>query len=628
MSQNGQFQLFKTRRFLPFFFTQAFGALNDNIYKNALMLLVAFSAAASLPLSTNTLMNLAAGLFIFPFFLFSALAGEIADRLNKTRLIQIIKAVEIGIMLSAAGALALESYTLLFLLLFLMGTQSAFFGPVKYAILPELVKNDALVGANGLVEMGTFVSILLGTLIAGVLMGFEDVIRLVGVTVISVSMLGFFCSLFIPSIPSKNEVTKPLRYQPWRQTKKVIGLAYGQRELYLAIMAISWFWFLGASYLTQFPNFAKTNLNGDDSVVTAMLMAFSIGVGVGSLLCERLSGRKVELGIVPLGSIGLTIFGLLLYGVSPIESETTELMSLGGFLTTIYGWGVLINLALIGVFGGIFIVPLYALLQQNASQENRAKVIAANNIFNALFMVGSAVLGIVFLSVFHLAIPEYFAVLAIMNIAVSIYVFTRIPVFTIRFIIWVITHTFYRVRAKGLEHIPDEGAAVLVCNHVSYVDALILAGACRRPIRFIMDKPIYDIWVLTWFFRLAGAIPITSPRYDRECYEQSFVTIKKALENGELVLIFPEGKLTRNGEINSFKPGINRILEETPVPVVPIVLQNLWGSFFSHEGKGAFKPGKRFWSKINIIGEPVIDGHEVRAKTLETKIREMRGDYR
>ncbi|GHG73729.1 MFS transporter [Alishewanella longhuensis] len=615
-----------SKRFIPFFLTQALGAFNDNVFKNSLMLLLTFTAASAMPWSVDVSMNLAAGLFILPFLLFSATAGTLADSVCKTRLIQRLKLLEIGLMLLAAAAFMFEQYLALLALLFLMGAQSAFFGPVKYAILPQLLTDRQLLAGNAWVEMGTFVAILLGTIVGGLLVGFANALLWIGVMVIVFAIMGYLVSLMIPAVGVVAGGPK-FRFAPWQQSVETVKISYQNRTLYLAIMAISWFWFLGASYLTQFPNFAKTVLGGDNTVVTALLVAFSVGVGLGSMLCERLSGEKVELGIVPIGSAGLTICGISLYFSTP-ELAVTELVSLGTFLSSAFGWWVLLDLTLIGVFGGLFIVPLYAMLQQRAQPEQRARMIAANNIFNALFMVVSAAAGILFLAVFKLTIPQYFLILALMNAVVAIYVYTRVPEFVLRFVIYLLSHTMYRVKAEGLDNIPDEGAAVLVANHVSYVDALLIAGAVRRPVRFVMYKGIYDLPVANWLFRAARTIPICSKQQDEAIYEAAFAAIKRELEEGNLICIFPEGRLTKDGEIDSFRPGIERIISESSVPVVPMALQGLWGSFFSHHGKGAFKFKGRFWSKVTLTATTAVAPTEVSAARLEQQVRQLRGDHR
>ncbi|MFT4925884.1 MAG: 1-acyl-sn-glycerol-3-phosphate acyltransferase [Phenylobacterium sp.] len=634
---SGQFALLKTRRFLPFFLTQALGALNDNVFKNALMLIMLYSAADALPWDMNLVMNLAALLFILPFFIFSASAGDLADRIEKSRLIRFTKLAEIVIMLLAMVAFWFEQYLMLLGILFLMGTQSAFFGPVKYAILPQLVKHKELIGANALVEMGTFLAILAGTITGGILAGREGAgldQAWIGVSacIIPLACIGYFVSRQIPSVPlTSAPSTTPAprwKFRPISQTINAIKIARQERSIFLSIMAISWFWFLGASYLTQFPSFAKNYLGGDQSVVTLLLVAFSVGVAVGSLLCERLSGNQIELGIVPIGSIGLTIFGIDLFFASPqILPETV--LGLTAFLEQSYAWRVLIDLTFIGAFGGFFIVPLYALLQSRAKESERAKVIAANNIFNALFMVASAIAGIVFLTIMELTIPQYFFTISVMNVVVAIYVYRQLPEFVLRFFIWILGHTVYRMQHKGLDHIPETGPAVLVCNHVSFVDSMLIAGAVRRPLRFVMDRRIYNSFGMNWLFKMALTIPICAKAEDEEVYENAFTAIKQVLEDGEVLCIFPEGKLTRDGNINLFKAGINRIIEASPVPVVPMAIQGLWGSFFSYHGDKVLKrTAKRFWSKITLIADAPIAPEQATAENLELKVRELRGEFK
>lgn len=618
-ASDSQFSLLKTRKFLPFFLTQSLGALNDNVFKNALMILLTFSAAEALPWDTTIVVNLAAGLFILPFFLFSAIAGDIADRVEKAVLIRYTKMAEIIIMILASIAFYFEWYLVQIGILFLMGTQSAFFGPVKYAILPQLVQPKQLVGGNALVEMGTFMAILVGTIAGGLLAGIDAATLYISITVVCLAVAGFIVSCKIPAVGFVTPKT-PWKLQPLKQTANTIRIVKKERSLLLAIMAISWFWFLGASYLTQFLNYTKVYLGGDSTVVTALLVAFSVGVALGSLMCEKLSGNQIELGIVPIGSIGLTIFGIDLYFATP-EQIGSELLNLSLFLEQSYAIRVLTDLTLIGVFGGFFIVPLYAFLQQKAKADERAKVIAANNIFNALFMVVSAIAGILFLSVMEITIPQYFFCLGVMNLVVALYVYSQLPEFVLRFCVWILSHTIYRVKHRGLDNIPSEGPAVLVCNHVSYMDSLIIAGAVRRPVRFVMDSRIYQTKGLHWLFKTAQTVPICPKHQNEQVFDQAFLSIKRILDEGEIVCIFPEGKLTKDGEMNTFRTGIERIIEQSPVPVVPMALKGLWGSFFSHHGGKIFsRTEKRFRSKIELEVTQPIPAQKVNAAELEKEV--------
>ncbi len=319
---------------------------------------------------------------------------------------------------------------------------------------------------------------------------------------------------------------------------------------------------MGAIYLTQIPAYAKEWMYGDETVVTLILAVFSIGIALGSLLCERLSGHKVEIGLVPFGSMGLTIFGLLLWWHSGGFPQNVQANDWLAVLSSGQGWLVLFDILGIGVFGGFYIVPLYALIQSRTPLKERSRVIAANNILNALFMVVSAIVSILLLSVAKLSIPQLFLAVSVMNIAVNIYIFKIVPEFTMRFMIWLLGHSMYRVEHRNLDRIPDEGAALLVCNHVSFVDALLIAGAVRRPIRFVMYYKIYQLPVLNFIFRTAGTIPIAGRNEDMDIYEKSFKRIAQYLAEGELVCIFPEGKLTTDGEINGFKNGMSRIIQK------------------------------------------------------------------
>jgi 1-acyl-sn-glycerol-3-phosphate acyltransferase len=621
---HSQFSLLRTRRFAPFFLTQFLGAFNDNVYKNSLMAMITFGLLSS-NLDLSLMNNIGAMLFILPFFLFSALAGQLSDKYEKSYLIRRIKLLEIVIMCLGAIAFYFSMTAGLMLLLFLMGTQSAFFGPVKYSIIPQHLDNHELVGGNALVEMGTFLAILIGTLVASILATQSDGILWISAIIISVAILGYLVSRKIPSAPAANPNLK-VRFNPVTETWRTISYSREQKSVFLAVLAISWFWFLGAAYLTQIYGFAKDYLGGDQSVVMVLLATFSIGIATGSLLCERLSGHKVELGLVPLGSIGLTIFGMDLF-LQSLPELGPQLITAGEFLSTPSNLRIVADFLLIGVFGGFYIVPLYAMVQARSAPEKRSQVIAAINIMNALFMVASAIVGIIVLGLLDLTIPQFFLILAVLNALVAIYIYRTIPEFAMRFIIWILTHTMYRVRHVDLHKIPDEGACVLVCNHVSFVDALLIGGACRRPVRFVTFKPIYNIPVLNFIFRTAKAIPIDSRKADPEGYEQAFARIAEELSNGEVVCIFPEGKLTTNGEIDEFKNGISRILEQTPVPVIPMALRGLWGSFFSHKDRPALSQlPKRFWSKIDLVVGDAIKPEDASPEFLKLKVGELRGD--
>ena len=628
---SGQFQLLKTRRFLPFFGTQFLGAFNDNLFKNALIVLLTFQAASWTTLKPELLANLAAGIFILPFFLFSATAGQIADKYDKARLARLVKVLEIAIMLVAGVGFAMHSLPVLLSALFLFGLHSTLFGPVKYAILPQHLKEEELVGGNALVEAGTFVAILVGTLTGGLMAGLSQGTVWITVAGLLVALAGYLASRKIPAAPAPEPQLR-VNLNPFTETWRNIKFARENRTVFLSILGISWFWLYGALFLAQFPAYAKNVLGGSETTVTLLLATFTIGIGVGSMLCERMSGKMVEIGLVPFGSIGLTLFGLDLALASPSPSPTSppagEVLTIMALIATPGMWRVLFDLAAIGLFGGFFIVPLYTLIQLRSSITHRARIIAGNNIMNALFMVVGAMAAAGLLSA-GLSIPALFAVAAVCNAAVAIYIYKLMPEFLLRFVVWILIHTVYRLEKHGIEHIPDEAPAVLICNHVSYVDALIIAAACRRPVRFVMDHRIFRWPILSFVFKAGRAIPIASAKDDPALKEKAFEEVSQALAKGELVGIFPEGRVTEDGEISSFRPGIAQIIARNPVPVIPMALSGLWGSIFSRKHGVLRQPwrARPFRKVVLKIGEPLTPD-KVTLESLLVEVTKLRGDVR
>jgi 1-acyl-sn-glycerol-3-phosphate acyltransferase len=382
-------------------------------------------------------------------------------------------------------------------------------------------------------------------------------------------------------------------------------------------------------YVAQLPNYTRMIIGGNETVLMILLTLFSVGIGAGSLLCERMGGHKVEIGLVPFGSIGLTLFGVDLFLASPAGgTAATTLMDGGQFLRSATSWHVLVDILLIGLFGGFYIVPLYALVQQRSESAHLSRIIAANNIINALFMVVSAAIAIALLAA-GFSIPQLFLVAAILNAAVAIYIYTLVPEFLTRFIVWLLIHSIYRVQKEGFEQIPEQGPAVLVCNHVSFVDALVIGGCVRRPVRFVMDHRIYELPLLNFVFRIARTIPIAPAREDPEMLERAFSQIGDALDEGDLVCIFPEGHITATGELQPFRPGIERIIERNPVPVIPMALRGLWGTFFSRKGGGAMRRfPTHLWSKIALaVGAPLMPS-AVSASRLQDIVLALRGDWK
>ncbi|MBF8176627.1 MFS transporter [Herminiimonas contaminans] len=625
MSKPSQFKLMTQRRFAPFFWAQFFGAFNDNVFKTALLTVLTFEALSWTTMDRGFLNNLIPGLFILPFVLFSAIAGQLADKFEKSGLVRYIKLLEIAIMLMAAIGWMRHDLWLLIAAVAGMGLHSALFGPVKYAYLPQKLAPDELVGGNGLVEMGTFVGILLGEVLGAVLVLHKPWgIELVAGGTIAIACAGWLASRAIPLSPAPAPELK-INWNLATETVRNIRYSKQNRPVFLSMLANSWFWFYGAILLAQFPLYAKDYLHGDHSIFVLLLTIFSLGIGTGSLLCERLSGHKVEIGLVPFGAIGLSVFGFDLF-LASISYTNTTLVDISGFLQQHGSLRILADCLLIGVFGGLYIVPLFALIQTRCDPEHMSRTIAGMNILNAVFMVVAALVAMVLLNM-GLSIPQLFMVTAILNAIVALYIFTVVPEFLLRFLAWLMLHTTHRVRTFNAERIPAEGGAILVCNHVSYMDAIVILATSPRPLRFVMDHRIFKIPLLSALFKAVRAIPIAPASEDAQIMEAAYGSIARALERGELVCIFPEGKLTRDGELNEFKGGIMKILERTPVPVIPMALRGLWGSLWTRSADNPFQRSFRSgpFSKLElVVGQPMAV-NEVTPEVLRERVAQLRG---
>ncbi|MDR3417808.1 MAG: MFS transporter [Nevskia sp.] len=621
-----QFALLRQRRFAPFFWAMFLGAFNDNLYKNALAIMVAFQGARLLGLESNDLVNLAGAVFMAPYILLSATSGQLADKYEKSMLIRRIKLLEIGIMALGAAGFYWHSLPLLFAMLFGLGCQATLFGPVKYSIMPQHLSDAELTGGNGLVEAGMYVAILVGTLLGGVLIA--D--RSQGASYVALAALvcagaGYLSSRAIPHSPAAAPQLR-VNWNLFTETAANWRMIRGQRVLWLAILGNSWFWFYGAIFLAQVPGYTRDVLHGSESVTTALLTVFSVGIGTGSLLCEKLSGGRVEIGLVPFGAFGMSLAALTLAADAP--APAAGVVDAAAFLHQAQNWHVLLHLALIGLFGGFYIVPLYAMLQTRSDPAQRARVIASNNIVNAVFIVASALFAIGMYRL-GLSIRQLFVAVALLNVVVAAYIFSLVPEFLIRFLVWVLLHTFYRVRSRGLQHIPAQGPALLVCNHVSYIDALVIGAELPRLPRFVMDHLIFKVPLLSWVFRAGRAIPIAQSREDPTLKEKAFEAAAQALREGDLVMIFPEGTLTKDGEFRPFRAGMLEILRRQPVPVVPMALSGLWGSFFSRvEGGSAMvRPFRRgVLNRVELTVDAPVPPEQVTLEGLQNKVLQLRGD--
>ncbi|MBA2672528.1 MFS transporter, partial [Ramlibacter sp.] len=600
-----QFALLRQRRFAPFFWTQFTGAANDNLFKFAFTVMVTYQLQVAW-LAPSMAGLVIGALFILPFLLFSATSGQLADKYDKRTLIRLVKWLEVGIMVLAAWGFFRADVAVLLACTFLMGLHSTLFGPVKFAYLPHHLGERELTGGNGMVEMGTFVAILLGSLAGGLLVALPGVgAHYVAAACVGLAVLGRLTAQAVPASPS----TDPglvINWNPVSETWRNLQLAHDNRVVFRSLLGISWMWFFGAAFLAQFPAFAKSVLHGDEQVASLLLVVFSVGIGIGSLLCEVLSRRHVEIGLVPLGAIGMSVFSVDLHfaarGLPPSAGY-----GLGAFLAEHRHWRVMADLFLLSLFAGLYSVPMYALIQMRSAPSHRARIIAANNILNALFMIASSLIVGGLLSA-GLTIPQVFLVIGLLNAVVAFYIFMLVPEYLLRFVAFVTARLIYRFKVRGDEHIPTEGAAILVCNHVSFIDPVLLMAASPRPIHFIMDHEIFKLPVLGAFFRLAKAIPIAPQKVDAPIYDQAFAQARKVLDNGELLCIFPEGAVSRDGELAEFRPGVMRLLASNPVPVVPLALQNLWGSFFSRAGGAAMRQPLRrgLFNRVGLVAGDAV----------------------
>lgn len=618
---SGSFRLLASRRFGPFFTVQFLGALNDNLFRNSLATLIVFGIGLEAGWDVSGLVNLAALLFILPFFLFSAVFGQLADRYEKAGLVRWVKLFEIAICLFAGLGLYLGSLWLLMAVVFLLGFQSTLFGPIKYSILPQLLSAGNLTAGNGLVAAGTYVAILggtiLGPLVAGLPLAWPWAVLAAS---LAVALAGYVAALGVPRVPIGDPGLKldlnPVRAS-WRNLRE-LGTEPALRN---SVLGISWFWFYGTVFLVQIPAWTESVVGGDQSVLAASLALFIVGISAGALLCARLSRGGIEIGLVPLGAFGMTVFGFDLMLASPEQALLRA--DIGAVLATPGSWRWIVDLLGIGISGGLYIVPLYALVQSLSGENRRARVIAGMNILNAFFMVLASVLAIVMLSLLGFGIPGLFGTVAVINLVVAAWVFLLVPAFALRFLMWAVSRLVYRVRVTGHseDRIPAQGPALIVCNHLSYMDPLIVGGTIQRPIRFVMTHEIYRLPGLTWLFRLAGAIPVAPRKVDPECLARAFEAVDQALARGELVGIFPEGRLSPDGEVGEFRAGISEILARRTVPVVPMALEGLWGGVFSRAPGRLRRRERGFFSRVQLMILDPVAPEQADRDRLEADIR-------
>lgn len=603
----GSWQLMSDRRFWPLFWTQFSVAFNDNVFKNGMLLMVTYAVQlfgrdiVIWGMGDDELAPISNLLLILPFVLFSAIAGQLSDRMSKPRVIRWVKAAEIvvmagaavGFVLAALGHPTIGVITLLGLVFF-MGLQSAFFGPSKYAILPELLDDQGeLVAGNALIELGTYVSVLGGMAVATGLILLPGGLWWLGAAVVAIAIAGYAVSRWVPALEPANP-DQTVAWEPFTSTWDAARVLFKDGDVLKSVLGISWFWALGGAILVLLYAYVEDVLFAGPAVNAILMGLFAGGIGVGSIACEKLSFGRLEIGLVPFGAAGLFLGLLGVFAIGqPWPAPAEGLYTAGEVLSRPLFYVLAGDLLLLSAAGGFFMVPLYTLVQERADPRERSRIIGANNIVNSFFILLLQG-GVLAFALADVPVTTVFGVLGLINVAVAAYIFFTVPEFTLRFAAWILSNVLYRTRVEGLRHVPDEGPCLIVCNHVSFVDFLIVMGACRRPARFVMDRDIASIPGLSVLVRLARVIPITSYKKDPALVERAMDTVSEALREGWIVVIFPEGGLTWDGEMLPFKRGVERILERDPVPVVPMALNGLWGSFFSRKGGPAMrKPLRR-----------------------------------
>ena len=621
--QPNQFALLRQRRFAPFFWTQFLGAGNDNLFKFAFTVMLTYQLqVAWLPPAMAGLVI--GALFILPFVLFSATSGQLADKLEKTRLIRFVKNLELAIMAAAALGFMSQNVSLLLGCVFMMGLHSTLFGPVKFAYLPQHLSEREITGGNGMVEMGTFVAILLGNLAGGLLIALPGVgATWVAIACVGTALLGRLAAQRVPLSPATDPALA-INWNPLTETWHNLRLARENIVVFRSLLGISWMWFFGAVFLANFPVFAKEVLHGDEQVASLLLAVFSVGIGIGALACEMLSRRHVEIGLVPAGSIGMSVFAVDLYfasrGLPPVALQTVT-----QFIAQSAHWRVMVDLGLLALSAGLYSVPMYALIQLRSQPTHRARIIAANNILNALFMIVSSVGAGAMLGA-GFSVPEIFLATALLNAAVGVYIFWLVPEYLLRFVAFGLPRLMHLVKIEGGDNIPGAGAAIIVCHAASAVDALLLMAASPRPMRFLMDHRLFALPALGCLLRWAKAIPVAPQAESPAAYAAALGAAQQLLADGELLCVFTAGEIPGGSALQTVHAGLVEILAHRAVPVVPAALQDLKGSTsprIAGHAVPAMPLRRRLFSRVRLVVGPAAGPTERTPERLRAEIQAL-----
>lgn len=583
-----QFSLLKNPRFVPLLLVQFLGAFNDNVFKNALIILITYRFITQSLLLQQLSVTLAAGLFILPFFIFSALAGQLADKLSKRYLTIIIKGFECIFMVLASIGFYLHSVSLLMLVLFFMGIHSSFFGPIKYAILPDLLKKNELIAGNALVEASTFIAILIGTILGGLLIANIADLRWISTIIISIAGVGFITSFFIPATNKGNPSLK-LNLHFIHASIKIIQQVKAEKKVFLGILAISWFWLIGATFLTQFPSFTKNILHADASVVTLFLVIFTVGVACGSLFCNQLLKHRISMKWIPISLWLMSIFIIDLYFASRQATSHLELVHFTSFFKFLNHWRICLDLLGLAVSGGIYAVPLYTLIQTDTATEHRARTIAANNIINSLFIVIASII-IIFLLKIDLNVTQIFLLLGVVNAGFAIYATRLIPQGLIKPFLRKILRFLYDVKLNGFENYKEAGeSVVIIANHTSFLDVVLLYAFLPEELLFAINSFTSRIWWIKPFLYFSKVFELDPLN------PLAIKTLIKEVKKGQKCVIFPEGRITTTGALMKLYEGPGLIADHAKVNLLPIRLQG-----------AQYTPFSRLRGKVQIRWFPKI----------------------
>lgn len=572
-----QFKLLETRRFLPLFITQFLGAFNDNVFKNAFVILMTFKIASLMHMNIQILIAIIGGVFTIPFFLFSATAGQIADKYDRSILIVITKCLEIIIMLLAVAALYKESFIFLLSVLFLLGTQATLFGPLKYAILPDQLEEDELVAGNGLIEAGTFLAILLGSIVGGVFILLNHGTAIISCIIVTFAILGLISSIYIPRAHRAVPDLK-INYNIGDETYNVVMYSKKYWDIFLSILGISWFWLYGFIFLNEFNSYTKNIIHANQYVVIFFFTLFSVGIAIGSLLCNRVLKGRVTATSVPIGAIGVTIFTFDLFFASVHFQvmQQPQLMGIAEFLSIAHSWRIVFDLLLIAICSGLYTVPLYAILQHRSPAEYRARIIASNNIMNALFMVIAAGITFLLVQAFGFTETHIFLTVAILNAIVAIYICKLLPDAMLKsFAKWAL-NLFYRVEVRGLENYYAAGDRfIIIANHTSFLDAGLLAAFMPDQLTFAINTFTAQKWWIRLCLRMVDAYELdpTNP-----------MAIKSLIEyvsKDKKCVIFPEGRITVTGALMKVYEGPGLVADKANAKILPIRIDGAQLTYFS-----------------------------------------------